>query len=47
MGAALTGTMKGCIKGAIEHANTRTQFGDKLRNFAAIKGKFATMELKV
>ena len=35
------------VQGAIEHANNRVQFGDKLRNFALIKGKFASMELKV
>lgn len=45
MGAALTGTMKGCIKGAIDHAVNRTQFNDKLRNFQAIQGKFADMEV--
>lgn len=44
MGAALTGTMKFCLKGTIEHVNQRVQFGSKLRDFGLIKGKFARME---
>lgn len=34
-------------QGVIEHANNRTQFNDKLRNFALIQGKFAEMEVKM
>lgn len=43
MGAALSGTMRSCIKLAASHAVQRTQFGRKLRDFELIQGKFAAM----
>jgi very long chain acyl-CoA dehydrogenase len=46
MGAALSGTMKTCIKGVAAHAAGRTQFGRKLKDFGLIKGKFARMAMK-
>lgn len=45
MGAALTGTMKACISQAVEHAKSRTQFGDKLCNFGTIQEKVARMAM--
>lgn len=29
--------LQACIKGAVEHANNRTQFGRKLKDFGLIK----------
>lgn len=44
MGAALTGTMKTAIKGAIEYANQRVQFfGNKIREYEVIRDKVAGM----
>lgn len=45
MGAALTGTMRACIKQASDHAKTRVQFGDKLCNFGTIQEKIARMAM--
>ncbi|KFD49512.1 hypothetical protein M514_09623 [Trichuris suis] len=44
--AAMSGTMKFCIKKAIEHANVRTQFGQRLVEFGAIREKIAAMVLR-
>eukprot|EP01135_Chromosphaera_perkinsii_P001543 Nk52_evm13s207 gene=Nk52_evmTU13s207 len=46
MGAALSGTMKNLIYRAADHANNRTQFGSKIRDFGLIKQKFAKMAMK-
>eukprot|EP01138_Halocafeteria_seosinensis_P006648 gb/GECG01006796.1/.p1 GENE.gb/GECG01006796.1/~~gb/GECG01006796.1/.p1 ORF type:complete len:630 (+),score=98.72 gb/GECG01006796.1/:1-1890(+) len=46
MGAALSGTMKGVIKGVTEHAASRKQFGYLLKDFDLIRGKIANMEMK-
>ncbi|XP_075050553.1 very long-chain specific acyl-CoA dehydrogenase, mitochondrial [Mixophyes fleayi] len=43
MAAALSGTMKGMIQKAVEHATNRTQFGNKLHNFGVIQEKLARM----
>ncbi|KAM4676516.1 very long-chain specific acyl-CoA dehydrogenase, mitochondrial [Discoglossus pictus] len=43
MAAALSGTMKGMIQKAVEHATNRTQFGSKLHNFGVIQEKLARM----
>jgi len=43
MGAALTGTMKTAIKGALDYARSRAQFGHTLQDFAAIRAKISTM----
>lgn len=45
MGAALTGTMRACIKQAAEHAKTRVQFGNKLSTFGTIQEKIARMAM--
>ena len=47
MGAALSGTMKACIKGAAAHAIQRKQFNHTLKEFGLIKGKFASMAMKL
>ncbi|CDW60312.1 very long chain specific acyl coenzyme A dehydrog enase [Trichuris trichiura] len=44
--AAMSGTMKFCIKKAIDHANVRTQFGQRLVEFGAIREKIAAMVLR-
>ncbi|CAG2114175.1 unnamed protein product [Medioppia subpectinata] len=46
MGGTLAGSMRTCIAKATEHANTRTQFGDKLSTFGDIQEKIARMSLK-
>ncbi|XP_063786720.1 very long-chain specific acyl-CoA dehydrogenase, mitochondrial isoform X3 [Pseudophryne corroboree] len=43
MAAALSGTMKGMIQRAVEHATNRTQFGSKLHSFGVIQEKLARM----
>ncbi|XP_053574407.1 very long-chain specific acyl-CoA dehydrogenase, mitochondrial [Bombina bombina] len=43
MAAALSGTMKGMIQKAVEHATTRIQFSNKLHNFGVIQEKLARM----
>ena len=45
MGACLTGTMKMLIAKATEHANSRKQFTDKLREYQGIQEKIARMNL--
>ncbi|TFJ95913.1 3-oxoadipate CoA-transferase [Platysternon megacephalum] len=45
MAAALAGTMRGVIGKAVEHAASRTQFGDKIHNFGAIQEKLARMAM--
>ncbi|CAJ0921508.1 unnamed protein product [Ranitomeya imitator] len=43
MAAAMSGTMKGLIQKAVEHATNRSQFGNKLHNFGVIQEKLARM----
>ncbi|XP_053320315.1 very long-chain specific acyl-CoA dehydrogenase, mitochondrial [Spea bombifrons] len=43
MAAALSGTMKGMIQRAVEHASNRVQFGNKLHHFGVIQEKLARM----
>ncbi|XP_064409060.1 very long-chain specific acyl-CoA dehydrogenase, mitochondrial isoform X2 [Latimeria chalumnae] len=43
MAAALSGTMKGVITKAVDHAANRTQFGDKIHTYGAIQEKLAQM----
>uniref|UniRef100_A0A3Q3NQD3 Very long-chain specific acyl-CoA dehydrogenase, mitochondrial n=1 Tax=Labrus bergylta TaxID=56723 RepID=A0A3Q3NQD3_9LABR len=43
MAAALSGTMKGVIAKAVDHAVNRTQFGNKIHNYGAIQEKIARM----
>lgn len=45
MAAALSGTMKGVISRAVDHAANRTQFGNKIYNFGAIQEKVAHMAM--
>uniref|UniRef100_A0A1A9WEW1 Very long-chain specific acyl-CoA dehydrogenase, mitochondrial n=1 Tax=Glossina brevipalpis TaxID=37001 RepID=A0A1A9WEW1_9MUSC len=45
MGATLSGTMKHCISKAVEHANTRLQFGKKLNEYLGIQEKIAQMNM--
>ncbi|KAJ8416633.1 hypothetical protein AAFF_G00325110 [Aldrovandia affinis] len=45
MAAALSGTMKGVIVKAIDHAANRTQFGNKIHNYGAIQEKIARMAM--
>ncbi|KAA8579096.1 hypothetical protein FQN60_007216 [Etheostoma spectabile] len=45
MAAALSGTMKGVITKAVDHAANRTQFGNKIHNFGAIQEKMARMTM--
>lgn len=45
MAAALSGTMKGVISKAVDHAANRTQFGNKIHNFGAIQEKVARMAM--
>ncbi|KAI8770611.1 very long-chain specific acyl-CoA dehydrogenase, mitochondrial [Biomphalaria glabrata] len=45
MAAALSGTMKYCIKKAVDHASNRTQFGKKIESFGAIQEKIARMTI--
>ncbi|XP_030609603.1 very long-chain specific acyl-CoA dehydrogenase, mitochondrial [Archocentrus centrarchus] len=43
MAAALSGTMKGVIAKAVDHAANRTQFGNKIHNYGTIQEKVARM----
>ncbi|KAM7366301.1 hypothetical protein PAMP_015751 [Pampus punctatissimus] len=45
MAAALSGTMKGVITKAVDHATNRTQFGNKIHNYGAIQEKVARMTM--
>jgi len=45
MSAALSGTMKYAIKKAIEHANTRNQFGKLIVDYGTIQEKIARMAM--
>ncbi|KAG7484919.1 hypothetical protein MATL_G00054970 [Megalops atlanticus] len=45
MAAALSGTMRGVIAKAVDHAANRTQFGNKIHNFGAIQEKVARMAM--
>ncbi|XP_046905049.1 very long-chain specific acyl-CoA dehydrogenase, mitochondrial [Hypomesus transpacificus] len=45
MAAALSGTMKGVISRAVDHATNRTQFGSKIHNYGAIQEKVARMAM--
>ncbi|KAM9335648.1 very long-chain specific acyl-CoA dehydrogenase, mitochondrial [Symphorus nematophorus] len=45
MAAALSGTMKGVIAKAVDHAANRTQFGSKIHNYGAIQEKIARMAM--
>ena len=43
MAAALSGTMRGCIKKAVDFATTRIQFGSHIHSFQGIQEKIARM----
>lgn len=45
MGAALSGTMKGLIQTAVDHAANRKQFGQTIDKFGAIQEKLARMAM--
>jgi len=45
MGAALSGTMKACIKTSVEHASQRKQFTSKIHEYGAIQEKIARMSI--
>uniref|UniRef100_A0A8C7XPG8 Very long-chain specific acyl-CoA dehydrogenase, mitochondrial n=1 Tax=Oryzias sinensis TaxID=183150 RepID=A0A8C7XPG8_9TELE len=45
MAAALSGTMKGVISKAVDHAANRTQFGNKIHTYGAIQEKVARMAM--
>ncbi|XP_072232041.1 very long-chain specific acyl-CoA dehydrogenase, mitochondrial isoform X2 [Leuresthes tenuis] len=45
MAAALSGTMKGVITKAVDHAANRTQFGNKIHTYGAIQEKMARMTM--
>lgn len=45
MAAALSGTMRACIKQAVEHATTRTQFGKRIDSYGTIQEKLARMSM--
>uniref|UniRef100_A0AAR2KFA8 Very long-chain specific acyl-CoA dehydrogenase, mitochondrial n=1 Tax=Pygocentrus nattereri TaxID=42514 RepID=A0AAR2KFA8_PYGNA len=45
MAAALSGTMKGAIAKAVDHAANRTQFGSKIHSFGVIQEKIARMAM--
>nr|XP_040036219.1 very long-chain specific acyl-CoA dehydrogenase, mitochondrial [Gasterosteus aculeatus aculeatus]XP_040036220.1 very long-chain specific acyl-CoA dehydrogenase, mitochondrial [Gasterosteus aculeatus aculeatus] len=45
MAAALSGTMKGVINKAVDHAANRTQFGNKIHNYGVIQEKVARMAM--
>ncbi|KAG1651047.1 Very long-chain specific acyl-CoA dehydrogenase, mitochondrial [Nymphon striatum] len=45
MAAALSGTMRGCIEKAVDHATTRTQFGSKIMNYGTIQEKLSRMAI--
>ncbi|XP_033104103.1 very long-chain specific acyl-CoA dehydrogenase, mitochondrial-like [Anneissia japonica] len=46
MGAALSGTMKGLIKKAADHAANRKQFGDYIHKYGVIQEKIARMAMQ-
>uniref|UniRef100_A0A3P8UM54 Very long-chain specific acyl-CoA dehydrogenase, mitochondrial n=1 Tax=Cynoglossus semilaevis TaxID=244447 RepID=A0A3P8UM54_CYNSE len=45
MAAALSGTMKGVISQAVDHAANRVQFGHKIHTYGAIQEKIARMTM--
>uniref|UniRef100_A0A4W5QBU6 Very long-chain specific acyl-CoA dehydrogenase, mitochondrial n=1 Tax=Hucho hucho TaxID=62062 RepID=A0A4W5QBU6_9TELE len=45
MAAALSGTMKGVITQAVDHAANRVQFGSKIHTYGAIQEKLARMAM--
>ncbi|KAM3590161.1 uncharacterized protein V6R79_004857 [Siganus canaliculatus] len=45
MAAALSGTMKGVINKAVDHAANRTQFGSKIHTYGSIQEKMARMTM--
>ncbi|XP_054609444.1 very long-chain specific acyl-CoA dehydrogenase, mitochondrial [Dunckerocampus dactyliophorus] len=45
MAAALSGTMKGAINKAVDHATNRTQFGNKIHTYGTIQEKLARMTM--
>ncbi|XP_041750501.1 very long-chain specific acyl-CoA dehydrogenase, mitochondrial isoform X1 [Coregonus clupeaformis] len=45
MAAALSGTMKGVINQAVDHAANRVQFGSKIHTYGAIQEKLARMAM--
>lgn len=45
MAAALSGTMKGAITKAVDHAANRTQFGSKIHTYGVIQEKMARMAM--
>ncbi|KAJ8926911.1 hypothetical protein NQ314_020763 [Rhamnusium bicolor] len=45
MAAALSGTMRACIKKAVEFATQRKQFGQRIDSFGAIQEKIARMAM--
>lgn len=45
MAAGLSGTMRVVMKKAVEHANTRKQFGKIINNYGAIQEKLARMAM--
>lgn len=45
MAGALSGTMRACIKKAVDHATTRTQFGARIDSFGGIQEKIARMTM--
>ncbi|XP_056298735.1 very long-chain specific acyl-CoA dehydrogenase, mitochondrial [Pseudoliparis swirei] len=45
MAAALSGTMKGVITKAVDHAANRVQFGSKIHTYGAIQEKMARMTM--
>ncbi|XP_041841494.1 very long-chain specific acyl-CoA dehydrogenase, mitochondrial [Melanotaenia boesemani] len=45
MAAALSGTMKGVIGKAVDHAANRTQFGNKIHTYGSIQEKMARMTM--
>lgn len=47
LAGATLGAAKKCISFAIQYANERTQFGQKIANFGAIQAKIAKMATKV
>lgn len=47
MGAALTGTMKFCLKKATEHAAQRKQFGREISGFGVIQEKLTRMAMSL
>jgi len=45
MAAAMSGTMKSCIKQAVQHAKQRKQFGSAISEYGAIQEKIARMSI--